>query len=211
MRASFGSVYIFDSITINKNPQEALDGLLSHLARKNFRNDWVRHEFAGRLAPFTELENMAPKTFINFMSEHIKTTWPKLPPKGKSRYSREMAGDIYFSARTFKLPLTFLAALMHQLADVHRGTINSAPTSFKPQTLEIFSHAARLIPLIGRTSVSWQDGAPPLCDLDDVLQVYMNDGLLTTPDDVFKKKMLLIESYKRLGAAPIRPIKNPAV
>ncbi|MDR1922569.1 MAG: hypothetical protein LBS31_12645, partial [Candidatus Adiutrix sp.] len=119
----------FDFLPVGGDPRLALEGLLSHLARKELRHNWPRPEFAGRLAPFPEIENMGPDTFIKFLADHIKSSWPmKLPSKGRDRAAREAAGAVYFSARTFKLPITFLASLTHQELSGGNGQLGSGIT-----------------------------------------------------------------------------------
>lgn len=173
---------------LSDRPQlEALDRLLDHLQQKD-QNTLVKPEYAGRLAPLSEIENMGPDSFINFMAEHIKSSWPDESGKPRALKAKRLAGDLYFSSRLFKLPVTFVAALAHQQAE------DGQDFSRRGSTCALHTLTAELAFLTRESGLVWQEDRPPLCDLDEVLMASEGPGFI---EEVYRKKMSLVMAYNR--------------
>lgn len=176
----------FDFLPTRKSEQ-ALESLLDHLNQKK-QSVGVRPEYAGRLAPLTELENMGPDTFIKFMTGHIRNAWPHYDGKPRDLAAKRLAGDLYFSARLFKLPITFVAALTHQQAEEGEDFFR------RGSTCAIHTLTADLAAMTRESGLLWQEGRPPLCDLDEALAANEGSAFL---EEVYRKKMSLIMAYNK--------------
>ena len=181
----------FDYLAVEE-AAPSLDALLVHLSqKKNIAANQIRSEFAGRLAPFPELENMGPDSFITFMAGHIKNNWPNLSGRPLERAARRLAGDIYFAARMFRLPLTLLASHTHQEVET-----NLADFFKRGATIDILRQASTMADMAHRFGLAWQPGRPRLCDLDNLLEVSRKVTRLD-PENIYKKKMALIQAYNK--------------
>ena len=178
---------LFFDFLSGRKPELALESLLDHLAQKK-QAAGVRPEYAGRLAPMTELENMGPDTFIKFMTGHIKSHWPNDDGRIRDLAAKRLAGDLYFSARLFKLPLTFVAALTHQQAEDGEDFFR------RGSTYAIHTLTADLAALTRESGLLWQEGRPPLCDLDEVLAAGDGPAFI---EEVYRKKMSLVMAYNK--------------
>jgi|GEM_PF-2454557 len=178
----------FDFLAVDSQ-EGALTSLLSRLEEKKGRAGQVRPEFAGRLAPFPQLENLGPDRFIEFMTEHIKGNWSC--PSGRGRYqaARRLAGDIYFSARLFRLPVTLLAALIQEESEA-----DEVDFFRRGATRALYDRAADLLDLTRDYTLSWQEGRPPLCDLDEALAASEKDDFM---EAVYRKKMALVMAFNK--------------
>ena len=187
---SFWERLFFDYLA-SEEPGRTIDALLAHLAQKATLANLTRPEFAGRLAPFPEIENMGPDSFIAFMATHIQRNWPNFSTRPREHAARRLAGDIYFSARLFKLPVTLLAAQTHQEVETHL-------TDFfkRGATMGLLHRASTLANLARRLGLDWEPGRPPLCDLDTLLEASRKETKLD-PENIYKKKMALVQAYNK--------------
>jgi hypothetical protein len=151
-----------------------------------------RLEFAGRLAPFSPLENLGHDRFVDFMSAYPKTAWAGAGGRPRELAARRLAGDLYFNARFFHMPLTLFAVLIQEEAEegltgdlFHRGA-----------TLALNHRAAHLAWQTRRAAVAWEASRPPLCDLDEAL------GEKTAfIEAVYRKKLALVQALNRYLSA----------
>lgn len=180
----------FDYLAVSE-PGKALDAILAHLSQKATLAKLTRPEFAGRLAPFPGLENMGPDSFITFMAGHIQHNWQGLSGRPRERAARRVAGDIYYAARLFKLPITLLASHTHQEVETGRTDFFS-----RGATVELLQRASTLANMARRLGLSWQPGRPPLCDIDNLLESSRKVTRLD-PENIYKKKMALVQAYNK--------------
>ena len=182
---------LFFDLLAESEPGPALRDLLAHLDRKQTVALRPRPEFAGRLAPCPQIENLGPARFTDFMSGHIKSTWPLLSSgRGRDRAARRLAGDIYFAARLFRLPVTFLAALAHQ--DAESGLIAFFR---RGATASLHDRALDLSDLAHNSALVWLEGRPPLCDLDEALTGPWGRPFV---EAVYRKKNALILALNKI-------------
>lgn len=179
----------FDLTADGHSAEEALSFILEAMAHKAALGTAVRPEFAGRLAPFPQLENLGPDRFISFMAGYINENWPKLSGRGRQQAARRLAGDIYFAARLFKLPTTLLSSLIHEEAETDQVDFFR-----RGSTYAIHARAADLADLTKSYSLVWQEGCPPLCDLDEALASSEKE---TFVEGVYRRKMSMVMSYNK--------------
>jgi hypothetical protein len=178
---------LFFDFLAARSPEAALTALLDHLNQKQ-QTAVMRPEYAGRLAPLTELENMGPDSFVKFMAGHIKSGWPGRDGRIRDLAAQRLAGDLYFSARLFKLPLTLLAALGHQQAEDGEDFFR------RGATCALHTLAADLAALTRESGLLWQEGRPPLCDLDEALAGREGPAFI---EEVYRKKMALVMAFNK--------------
>jgi hypothetical protein len=176
----------FDLWAESGDQSAALGRLLNYMAGRG--EAAFRLEFAGRLAPFSPLENLGPDRFIDFMAAHVKTAWAGAGGRPRELAARRLAGDLYFNVRFFHLPLTLFAVLIQQEAEegltgdlFHRGA-----------TLALRHRAAHLARQAGLAAVSWEAGRPLLCDLDEALGE--KEAFI---EAVYRKKLALVQAFNR--------------
>lgn len=179
----------FDLTAAGHSIDEALAFVMEALDQKKTPYEGRRPEFAGRLAPFPQLENLGPERFIAFMSDYISDSWPKLSRRGRQQAARRLAGDLYFSARLFKLPVTLLSTVAHEEAETDQVDFFR-----RGSTCAIHARAADLSDLTRSFSQVWQDGQPPLCDLDEALAASEKE---TFVEGVYRRKMALVMAYNK--------------
>lgn len=170
---------------------QALKALLAQLGQKKVLAAEPRYEFAGRLAPLSDLENMGSERFIEFLAGHIKSSWPDAGGPNRERAGLRLAGSIYFAARIFRLPLTLLASCLHGEAEAKRADYFG-----RGSTEAIIERCAYLRGLAHDIGLNWQPGRPALCDLDRLMQeAAVETGL--EAEEIYRKKMLLIQAYNK--------------
>ncbi len=178
----------FDFLAAQK-PGPALEALLERLGQKPRLAGPIRPEYAGRLAPFPPLENLGPDRFITFMSNYINTNWPSLSGRGRQQAARRLAGDLYFSARLFKLPITLLAVLTQEEAEAEGFDFFR-----RGGTSALYDRTADLADLARDFTLTWQEGRPPLCDLDEALASCEDEAFV---EAVYRRKMALVMAYNK--------------
>jgi hypothetical protein len=176
----------FDLWAESSDPSTALARLLHHMAGQD--DDASKLEFAGRLAPFSQLENLGHDRFVDFMAAYIKTAWAGAGGRPRELAARRLAGDLYFNVRFFHLPLTLFVVLIQQEAEegltgdlFHRGA-----------TLALHHRAAHLARQARQAAVVWEAGRPLLCDLDEALNE--KDAFI---EAVYRKKLALVQDFNR--------------
>jgi chromosome segregation ATPase len=186
--AAYWERLFFDYLA-DHEPGPALDLLLEHLGQKAELALRPRPEFAGRLAPFPEIENLGPDRFISFMAGYIKSDWPSFGGRVRARAALRLAGDLYFSARLFAQPATLLAAFTHYEAE-------SRELDFfrRGATSALHKLAADLADLTRNSALSWLPGRPPLCDLDQALADFESPAVA---EALYRRKMALVQAYNK--------------
>ena len=179
----------FDLIASGRGIDEALTFILETLGQKKILADSIRPEYAGRLAPFPQLENLGPDRFITFMADYINDSWPNLTRRGRHQAARRLAGDIYFAARLFKLPTTLLASVIHEESEVDQLDFFR-----RGSTYAVHVRAADLADLTRNFTLVWQEGHPPLCDLDEALASSEKEVFV---EGVYRRKMSLVMAYNK--------------
>ncbi len=170
---------------------QALKALLAQLGQKKILAAEPRYEFAGRLAPLIDLENMGPERFTEFLAGHIKSSWPDAGGPNRERAGLRLAGSIYFAARLFRLPLTLLASCLHGEAELKRVDYFG-----RGSTEAIIERCAYLRGLAHDIGLNWQPDRPALCDLDRLMQEAAGETGLEA-EEIYRKKMLLIQAYNK--------------
>ncbi|UQZ88124.1 hypothetical protein C4J81_02415 [Deltaproteobacteria bacterium Smac51] len=185
-------IYFNFSETQGLGKSESLVALLELLARKQSGTALAQPEFAGRMAPFLEIENMGAASFIDFMSDHIKQNWPVPASRGRLSLTRRLSGDLYFSARLHRLPLTLLSSIAQQELEEGRA---AHLLDGQAATIFLYRQAEQLASLVAASGEVWQNGRAPLCDLDEILaEKYGRLGM----ENIFRKKMKIIMSYNKV-------------
>ena len=151
-----------------------------------------RLEFAGRLAPFSPLENLGHDRFVDFMSAHLKTAWAGAGGRPRELAARRLAGDLFFNARFFQLPLTLFAVLIQQEAE--EGLTGDLYR--RGAALALHHRAIHLARQTRRAAVAWEAGRPHLCDLDRALGE--KDSFI---ESVYRKKLALVQACNRYLSA----------
>ncbi|MFH1139808.1 MAG: hypothetical protein V1816_27335 [Pseudomonadota bacterium] len=103
---------------------EALEMVLANAGRNVAARDAEGPEFAGRLKPAPELEEMNLTTFVRVMTPYIKANVKSftanrtdviiLDVGDLDEYSDRLARDVFFAARIFRVPLTLMVSIAHQ-------------------------------------------------------------------------------------------------
>ena len=189
MEGAFWERLFFDFLAAG-DAGRALDMLLEHLEQKSDLLRLPRPEYAGRLAPFPQIENLGPDRFIGFMADYIKKNWPAPSGRGRDQAANRLAGDIYYAARLFKQPVTLFAALSQEEAE--RRELDFFR---RGGTTLLHKLAADLADLAQNSSVVWQEGKAPLCDLDEALAAYENKAFV---EAVYRRKMALVQAHNKV-------------
>ncbi|MDR3038299.1 MAG: hypothetical protein LBV21_03260 [Candidatus Adiutrix sp.] len=184
----------FDLWSETGDPGPALASLLNFLKLKAALASEPRLEFAGRLAPFAYLENLGPDRCVEFLAPYIKTSWFEAGARPRELAARRLAGDLYFNARMFRLPLTLFVALAHQ--ETEEGL--AVGLFRRGATLALHHRAAHLARLARAAAVAWGAGRPPLCDLDEALAQSENELFI---EAVYRKKMALVQAVNQSRSA----------
>jgi hypothetical protein len=151
-----------------------------------------RLEFAGRLAPFSPLENLGHDRFVDFMAAHLRAAWAGAGGRPRELAARRLAGDLYFNARFFRLPLTLFAVLIQQ--EDEEGL--TGDLFRRGATLALHHRAAHLAWQTRRAAVAWEASRPLLCDLDEAL-----DEKSIFIEAVYRKKLALVQALNRYLSA----------
>ena len=193
LRAGEGGFWerIFFDLWAESDDQEAaLTGFLNHMTGRD--PSAPRLEFAGRLAPFSPLENLGHERFVDFMSAHLKSAWAGAGGRPRELAARRLAGDLFFNARFFQMPLTLFAVLIQQEAE--EGL--TVDLYSRGATLALHHRGAHLAHQTRRAAVTWEAGRPLLCDLDEAL------GEKTSfIESLYRKKLALIQALNRYLSA----------
>ncbi len=178
--------------------ENSLAVLAKLLRRKEEAAHTVSPEFAGRLAPFPEVDNMGPASFIAFMAAHIKRHWPFAGGRGQSASARLMAGDLYFAARAHRLPPSLLAAALEwEIAEKGLPALMDPKMARRMAAVFMYKKAGELAEAALKGGETWQEGRAPLCDLDEVLTEKY--GTLAA-ENIYRRKMKIVMSRNKMIA-----------
>jgi hypothetical protein len=192
--AMFWDRLFLDFLDKTNDPKEACIALVHHLSRRERKNNLIKIEFGGCLAPIKEIENMSFENFEKFFVLHAKSNFgpDRKSFKVKNSELNQVSGDLFNISRLYNLPLTLLVFLSHDNYD-RKLTL--------PKTLPLYGSVMPLYGLLFANSKYWAEGNPPLCDLDMALcsRLREKDRAMFT-QSLLKKKQAILGSLRKQTA-----------